>query len=196
MRWTAILFLGAALAGCATSSPRTYFYTVGSAPAAARAEKSEADALRVSLWQVSIPDLVDRPQLVLRSGGNQVEIADFHRWAEPLRFGIARALAEGLATQSEGRWVAVAGQPAGFTPQVRVSVDVQKFEAILGERVIVDMLWSVRPVSGDARVGRSTVEEPVSSRDHAGIAAAYSRALARVAQDIAPALRPMVRGGG
>jgi hypothetical protein len=69
---------------------------------------------------------------------------------------------------------------------VRIFVDVQRFEAGRGG-VTVEMLWSVRPAQGDRRDGRSVADEPAAA-DPAGIAAAYSRALARIARDLAPAV--------
>jgi uncharacterized lipoprotein YmbA len=71
---------------------------------------------------------------------------------------------------------------------VRVSLDVQKLEAVRGESVTLQTVWSVRPAKGEVRTGRSSAEERVASNDYAAIAAAYSRALARVARDIGAAI--------
>jgi uncharacterized lipoprotein YmbA len=192
------LVLAAIVAACAggTSSP-TYFYTLSptaahsdtkdtSTAAAAPAEPA-ATRVRVAVTQVSIPGTVDRPQLVVRTAPNRVEIADFHRWAEPLREGIARSLAADLAAQQPGLEVSV-GEPIGGLADARVLLDVQKFEAVLGGAVTVDALWAVRPLKGEPRSGRSLVEERATTNDYAGVAAAYSRALAHVAQDIGAAI--------
>jgi uncharacterized lipoprotein YmbA len=185
--------LAALLCGCAggTSSP-TYFYTLSPAATASatHSEPAPARPLRIAVTQVAIPGAVDRPQLVLRTAPNRVDIADFHRWAEPLREGIARALAADLAAQLGPGYDVSVGEPIGGVPDARVVLDVQKFEAVLGGAVTVDAVWAVRPVKGEARSGRSLVEERVTANDYAGVAAAYSRALARVAQDIGAAVAP------
>ncbi len=173
------------LAGCAGSSATTSYYTLSAEDRPVAAASGERRT--ISVWQVAIPEMVDRRALVVRTSPNRVEISDLHQWAEPLKFGIARALAAGLAAQLGSAAVVVAGQPLGAAPEVRVFVDVQRFEAVAGRGVSVEALWSVRPAQGERRDGRTAADEPAPA-DHAGIAAAYSRALARVARDIAGAI--------
>jgi uncharacterized protein len=182
----AVLAAAAALAGCAAGSATTSYYAL-SADAASAAGAPAAEVRTVSVWQVAIPEMVDRRALVVRTAPNRVEISDLHQWAEPLKFGIARTLAADLAARLGPGYVVVAGQPLGTVPEVRIFVDVQRFEAVAGRGVALEALWSVRPAQGGRRDGRSAAEEPAPA-DHAGIAAAYSRALARVARDIAAAL--------
>jgi uncharacterized protein len=173
----------AVLCGCAAGSAPTSYYTLSAEPAPA----AGTGARTVAVWQVAIPEIADRRQMVLRTSPNRVEISDAHQWAEPLRLGIARALAADLAAQLGPGYAAVAGQPLGAAPDVRVFVDVQRFEAVAGGKVAVEALWSVRPARGERRDGRSAAEEPAPA-DYAGIAAAYSRALARIAREIGAAV--------
>jgi uncharacterized lipoprotein YmbA len=190
-----------ALAGCFGSSQKTNFYTLSTQTGAAQAEKQAAEAaaaeaaaaagvarVQVSIAQVAIPEIVDRRQLVVRTAPNRVEIAEFHQWAEPLRLGIARVLAEDLAEQLGADFVVLLGQPIGSAPKVRIYLDVQKFEAVQGQSVTVEAIWSARPAKGEPRTGRASVEEHLSADDHAGIAAAYSRALSRVAREVGAAV--------
>jgi uncharacterized lipoprotein YmbA len=186
-----------ALAGCAGApSPKTNFYSLTVEAAPARAQGSTGaeggSVTRVLVSRVAIPGIVDRPQMVSRSvsmsASNSVEVFDFHRWAEPLQEAIPRVIAANLALElGPGHAVSASLMP-GLPPDVRVSVDVQKFEATLGTGVAVEVLWSVRPGVGEARVGRSVIDEPAPEAGHAGIAAAYSRALAAVARDLAAAV--------
>ena len=50
----------------------------------------------VVISRTNVPDLVDRPQLVLRTNGNQVMLSEQYRWAEPLRHEIPRVIANDL----------------------------------------------------------------------------------------------------
>jgi uncharacterized lipoprotein YmbA len=185
------------LAGCVGGSAKTEYYTLSPepGPAAGAAASGAANVRSVAVWQVAIPDIADRRQLVVRTSPNRVEISELHQWAEPLRLGIARALAADLAAQLGPGFAVGAGQPLGAPPELRVFVDVQKFEAVAGRGVAVEVSWSVRPQRGEARNGRSAAEEPAPA-DHAAIAAAYSRALARVAADVAGAVRNLAAAPG
>lgn len=42
---------------------------------------------------VGIPELVDRPEFVIRINPSQVRIVETARWSEPLRIQIAKVLA-------------------------------------------------------------------------------------------------------
>lgn len=182
-----------ALAGCAGGAATTRYYTLSPETPPAAGAPAGTSVRTASVWQVAIPEMVDRRALVVRTSPNRVEISDLHQWAEPLRFGIARTLAADIAARLGPGWAVVAGQPLGASPEVRVFVDVQRFEAVAGRGVAVEALWSVRPAQGERREGRSSAEEPAPA-DPAGIAQAYSRALARVARDIAGAIVPPGQG--
>jgi uncharacterized protein len=176
------------LAGCgSTPSPKTNYYSlsVEGTPVSQGSATGTAAATRVLVTRVAIPGIVERSQIVSRTASNSVEILDFHRWAEPLQDAIPRVIAGNLARELGPGHVVSASVMPGLPPDVRVSVDVQKFEATMGASVTVEALWSVRPGMGEARVGRSLAEESMAEAGPGGIAAAYSRALAAVARDIA-----------
>lgn len=180
----------AALAGCASGvSPHTSYYTLAAERALATSPTA-ATTTRVSVGRAAIPEMVDRPQIVVRSASNRVEISDFHRWGEPLRDAIPRVVAENLAQKLGPRYTVVAGGMRGAAPELRILLDVQKLEAALGGGVTLDVLWGVRS-AGSARDGRSVIDDRASGSGYADVAAAYSRALARVAQDIAAAIEAL-----
>ena len=85
--------LAALLTGCASVQP-TRFYTLS--PATVPAATPPA-VYSLSVGPVWVPAAVDRPQIVVQTGPNQVLIAEFDRWAAPLREDIPRIVAENLA---------------------------------------------------------------------------------------------------
>ena len=82
--------------------------------------------VRVSVSRVAIPGIVDRPQIIARIASNNVEIFDFHRWAEPLQEAIPRVIAGNLALQLGPRYAVAAGVVPGLPPDVRVSLDTAR----------------------------------------------------------------------
>jgi uncharacterized lipoprotein YmbA len=190
-----ILLLPAAalLAACATS-PSSHFYTLSAEAPAASAPA--AASYTVAIGTVSVPEAVDRPQLVVRTGANGVAIDEFERWASPVKSEITRVLALDL-TQSLGGAIVYAHPYIGAVqPDYSVGVDVQRFDATLGDAVVVEALWTVRPAKGEPKHGRTTVREPAQGKDYAALVAAYSRAVARLSADIAGAIRAMPSTGG
>jgi uncharacterized protein len=183
----AIALCVAALAGCA-GSPKSDFYTLS--VAAPPASPQPAAPITVLIGAVSVPELVDRPQIVVNAGGNKVDIDEFARWADSLKSQIPRVIRADLAQQLNG--ARVAASPMGGDPAAayRVQIDVQRFEAALGDAATVEVLWSVSPPGKGQRTdGRSTVREPCAGPGFDAVVAAYSQALGAVSQDIAAAIR-------
>jgi uncharacterized lipoprotein YmbA len=183
-RMGAIVVMAAA-AGCgATATSR--FYTLDST---ATADGSPPVHRAIAVGPVSIPPAVDRPQIVVQVAPNQVTVDEFNRWAAPLGDAVARAVAGDLVVLLGTSDVAVA-PVTGFVPTHRVTIDVQRFESTPGDSVLIEALWAVRPAAGgDLRSGRTLAREPVQGRTFDDVAAAHSRALAKVSADIAAAVR-------
>jgi uncharacterized lipoprotein YmbA len=85
----------------------------------------------------------------------------------------------------------VATEPlANFKPAYQVTIDVQRFESVPGKSVLVEAVWVVhKSAGGTAQSGRTIASEPVSGNGFDALAAAHSRALAKVSGDIAAAIR-------
>ena len=99
----AVLLVAPFIDGCSTS-PRAAFYTLSPA-APPESVPSTAPPIYIAVDAVTIPDLVDRPQFVVRTGATQVSIDEFARWADPLKAQIARVLAADLAQAVPGALV-------------------------------------------------------------------------------------------
>ncbi|HEY5974438.1 MAG TPA: PqiC family protein [Geobacteraceae bacterium] len=175
------------LAGC-SRSPRVTYYTLNPAASPEAATAPAIDS--VAIGAITIPDLLDRPQLVVRTAANQVDILESHRWADSLKSEIPRIIAQDLAVLLKPTRVSAYPQNAGLDATYRVMVDIQRLEMTAGEGVTLDVLWSVRRTAGGApKPGRSVVSEPAKAGDYDTLVAAQSRALAAVSRDLAQALR-------
>ena len=180
--------LAVALAGC-SRSPRVTFYTLE--PGAQVETAAAATAVpAVAVGPVTLPEVVDRPQLVVRVAANRVEILETHRWAEPLKSEIPRLIAENLGRLLGSSRVSSYLQHAGADADYRVLVDIQRFESSPGESVTIEAVWSLRRAAGGApKTGRSLVREPVGAEGYDPLVAAYGRALLAVSRDLARAIR-------
>lgn len=180
-----IVFVAAAIAGCSASAPARFYTLEPTAIPQAAPAAHEA----VMVGPVSVPAEVDQPQFVVQVAPNRVEVEDFNRWAAPLGDGIARAVAGDLAAQL-GTPDVVTAPVANFNPAYQVTIDVQRFESIRGQAALVEAVWAVRRTAGgDTHTGRTVAREAVQDDGFDALAAAHSRALARVSGDIAAAIR-------
>lgn len=179
--------LAVATAGC-SRSPRVTFYTLEPDEQAGTAA-AVTTVPAVSVGPVTLPELVDRPQFVVRVAANRVEILETHRWAEPLKSEIPRLIAENLRRLLGSSRVSSYHQHAGPDADYRVLVDFQRFESSPGEAVTVEAVWSLRRATGGtAKTGRSLVREPVDAVGYDPLVAAYDRALLAMSRDLAAAI--------
>jgi uncharacterized lipoprotein YmbA len=179
--------LGMLIAGC-VSSPESRFFTLN----ATMNHAVESSSLSVVVGPVSVPAAVDRPQIVVSTGPNQVRMDDYNRWASPLQSGISRVIADNLVSLLGTPRVSVFPQALSGHADYQAAVDVQSFGSALGEAATLDAVWTVRRIKdGKLQVGRTTVREPASERGYDALAAAHSRAVARLSQDIAVAVRAL-----
>ena len=144
---------------------------------------------------VSIPSIVDQPQIVVSTGPNQVTLEEFNRWASPLANDIARVIVEDLVAILGTPHVSLFQQSLAANADYRVAIEVQRFESAPGEAATLSAAWIVRRTKdGKAEAGRTSVREPASGTGFDALAAAHSRALARMSQDIADVIRTLDSG--
>jgi uncharacterized lipoprotein YmbA len=178
-----VLAVAGAWLGCASAPPER-FYTLSAAVTAPAADRPGRS---VVVGPAALPDVVDRPQLVMSTGANRVSILEQQRWAEPLRVGIPRVVAENLGQLLASSRVSTR-EEAIATPDCRVSLDVRRFDASPGGRVSVEALWTVACGAAPRRTGTSRAEQPISGKEYEAVVAAYGRALTSVSRDIAGAI--------
>lgn len=192
---TVIVFLGICLftwSGCA-SSRQASFYTLS--PLHATGEQSgrvqTGREIVVAVGPVTVPDYLDRPQIVTRTGPTGVHLDEFERWAGSLEQDISRVLAENLSVLLSPdnvtvvRWLReTAAFPAGY----RVVIDVTRFDGDPGKSVLLAARWSVRGEEPGKIVsaGESNITEPVEGQEYGALVEAMSSALATLAREIAP----------
>jgi uncharacterized protein len=182
--FTVVLILAVVAAGCSSAPSR--FYTLNST---ATGDGTATSNVAVIVGPVSIPGEVDRPQFTVQVAPNRVAVDEFNRWAAPLGENIARVVAGDLSVLLGTPRVA-AMPAANFAADYRVTINIQRFETVPGKSVLIDAVWVVRPPSGGtAQSGRTVASEPVSDESYDALAAAHSRALAKVSSDIAAAIR-------
>jgi uncharacterized lipoprotein YmbA len=179
-------------AGCST--PASRFYTLSRAPASAATPAAPASNMTVVVGPVSIPAIVDLPQIVISTGANSVSLDEFNRWASPLQSNISRVVAENLVTLLGTPRVSQFQQSLNLDADYRVAIEVQSFESAPGDAATLNAVWVVRRLKdGKSQTGRTTVREPTGTAGFDALAAAHSRALARMSQEIADVIRGLDR---
>jgi uncharacterized lipoprotein YmbA len=194
-----VLLIAVLLAGCGGSAPPVEFYTLNSL-SGMKQQVNPANAdqnIAIGVGPVEIPKILDRPQIVTRTGPNKVKMDEFHRWAGPLEAGFAQVLAENISLLLATNQVAVYPWEVDFKPHYRIALDIRHFEGQLGENVVLDVVWRVsgRDSQKIQAVKTSVIKEPLSAADYETLVAAKSQAIAQLSREIAQEIRKLQSRG-
>jgi uncharacterized lipoprotein YmbA len=181
--------------GKVTTKP-TRFYVLE--PISSSAEEKQLGTaehtLVVGVGPVILPSYLNRPQIVTRSGHNELQLAEFHRWAEPLERNFTRVLAENLSIILPTDRVASFPWKGFRAVDYQTKVEVTRFEGRLDSDVELVARWFV--LEGDKRkvvvTKTSSFSEPTGGGDYAALVSSQSRLLEALSQEIAATIKEML----
>ncbi|HET9120523.1 MAG TPA: PqiC family protein [Solirubrobacterales bacterium] len=179
-----------ALTGCLGSSRPARFYTLE--PAQVRESPgSNATDVTLAVGPVELPDYVDRPQIVTRTGANELVIAEFDRWGGSLDNQVTSSLVAALRDRLASRQIAVAPWRSAIIPggnPYRVAVSVSRFDGIPGQSVVLQARWElIAQKDGKAEslgVKEASVTERIDGPGYDALVAAMQRALVSLGQQM------------
>jgi uncharacterized lipoprotein YmbA len=158
-----------------------HFYTLESATRSADSV-AQKNKLNIIIGPLSLPEIVDRPQMVVHTNANQVTILEGQRWAESLRSAVPRVISDDLQQQLPDASVSVNGASTAVvaTANYRIAIDIIRFDAYLGAEVELEARWRIVDRSGNVVSDRGDIREPTSGNGYDQLAAAHARALQRL----------------
>ena len=183
--------MSVALAGCLGSSRPSRFYTL--APLQPRdAPPSPARDATLAIGPVEIPDSIDRPQIVTRTGTNEIVVAEFDRWGSSLDREITGSLVSTLADRLGSQHVAVAPWRSailsGAGANYRAAISISRFDGS-GQSVVLQGRWELIAESGEKEaslgVREISVTEKIVGDGYDALVAAMQRALVRFGREMA-----------
>lgn len=187
-----VCFLPAVLGGCFGRSPSPRFYTLTPPESGGTPEPAGLETA-VAIGPVTIPDYLDRKEIVTRSGRNEIALAEFDRWGGPLEGEISRVLVAALAARLSPARIAVFPWRSVYLANARtvyrIPVTVARFDGTPGEKVVLTAVWGVF-VRGEKRetglhAKESTVTEAVGDKSYGALVAAMERAVERIGKEMA-----------
>ena len=188
----AALLLSLLLSACG-STPRSDYYMLS-----AEAQDTVSDTPpgpSIGLGPVVIPEYLRGREIVTNTGPNKLDVRQYQRWGEPLDSGITRVALFNLAVLLDTQAVSVYPWRRDAPPDYAVRLLVTSLTVENGKAMLICEWTLSRPASGDELQRRiSRLSEPADAKSAASIAAAYSRLLLALSEDIAAAIKGH-RGG-
>jgi hypothetical protein len=187
-----VICLGSLLSGCFGTSKPTRFYTL-SFPENHQTETliSFKDVLVVG--PLTLPEYLDRRQIVSRSGKNRVVLAEFDQWSSSLDDELTGLLVANISENLIFQHIAVMSGKFSVIPNTgkmyRIPVKIVHFHGSRGGSVVLNAFWgAVENQNGHDKylfTQESTITETVTGNSYEALVAAMGRAAGKLAMEIA-----------
>lgn len=178
--------------GTGACSTATRFYTLSrvDGETSAAGLRASAPAAVIGVGPVSLPDYVDRPQIVVRTGPYTLAQATFDQWGGDLDDMVPRLLIEDLAARLPTDHLVPFPQVSDVPFDYRVSITISQFDVSSAGEAVVAAGWQVHGKSGTGTVlvRDSVARAQADSAAYSDRVAALSRAVAALTDEIAAAL--------
>jgi uncharacterized protein len=181
------IFLAAA---ACSSSPEVRYYTLSPHPGSNPAVSTPR--ARYAIDSVAIPDLLDRPQIVIHDNANLVDVLDYDRWASPLSDQIRRVLAADLAARVGADAIVDPGLPATSSAR-RITLSIRTFDPGRDYDSVIEASWTISgtgasPIPADTPIHRARHVARSTAPKVPAIVATMSDLLSAIADDLAQTL--------
>jgi uncharacterized lipoprotein YmbA len=195
MRAKTLSMLALVLVG-ACSTPQDHFYTLIADLPSAQPVAGSSTGLSVRIAAITLPEAVDRAELVVRKGPNSVAVHDARRWAESLKSAIPRVLANDLSPLLDGAAVSTADDNVGQHPKYQVKLDITRFDTTLGGTEAIDVAWVIHRDGGKADItGKAALRVTAHGAEFDDAVAAHTQALGRLSEEIASQIKGLEKSG-
>ena len=147
----------------------------------------------IGVGPVRLPQYLDRPQIVRRSGQNQLELAEFAQWAEPIRVNFSRVLAENLGILLDTKKISLFPWLKTTKIDYQIILEITRFDGGQGNNALLRASWSIFGKDSKERLvhNYSSYSEPVEANDTEALVAAQGQTVKHLSRDIAQALQAL-----
>ena len=147
----------------------------------------------IGLGPVTLPDYLDRPQIVSRASDSRLALSNEHRWAEPLTASFSRALLAGLENALPTQHIVLHPWRSTLEIARQVQIEVTRFERDAHGAFRLSARWSVSTTDNrtDTGIRQLDIEIPVAAKgdDYDALLAAANSAVAALATTLATQLQ-------
>jgi len=174
------------LAACG-SSPNTEFYVLNADQGSVMQSANLSTGPAVGVWQVKLPDLLDRSEIVTRDNPFKITMADFSWWAGNLSENMTLLIVAQLSQHLQSNRVVTSPWPSYRKNDYQVITRIERFDGELGGEVVLRGLWSLLDGDGTKELSRQVFEFKTNTADltYQEMAEAMSRLTVQLAQQLA-----------
>ncbi len=175
------------LSGCSGTSKKADFYQLEESSNAylTGVEKGRI----IGVGPISLPEYINRPQIVTRSSQYQYNVSEFNRWIEPIHDSIQRLMVVSFSNNlNSNRVYWLPRNDRQYPLDLRIAIDIGRFDGQLGKEVVLESRWSLFDKNDIPILTRvSIIKEVVNGSSYNALVNAMNSALQKLGKEISQA---------
>ncbi|WP_426414635.1 PqiC family protein [Aestuariirhabdus sp. LZHN29] len=187
MRVLVVFLVSILLGGCLSTPTSSSHYLLRSD--AQLSDSAMATGTGVILVSVDVATYIDQDGLVLESEEGEIQTADYHLWAEPLRHSLMQFMANEVSASS-GKPVGNGLQAASVGTQ-RLLIEIDQLHGTKNGDAVLVAYWQLTQGSGEDKQRSNyswSGSRPLSEDGYAALVAAEKQLLIDLAREIGATL--------
>ncbi|MBG7609016.1 MAG: membrane integrity-associated transporter subunit PqiC [Verrucomicrobia bacterium] len=184
IRYFLALIFAVFVTGCGNPYPE--FYTLS-----AEGPSPAGGGIGIGVGPIILAEYVDRQNLVIQTGPNKMEVAEFDLWSGDLDNSIARVLSINIGRRLGTGNVRTYPWQRDSEIDYQIAMDVREFIARDDGYAHIEASWRIYALPGRNLAASKTfiAKEPIETEDFEAVVAAQSRLLGKLSEEIASAIR-------
>lgn len=187
--WLSVTLLSACIGGVSTP---TQFYSLNSQYLFNSNTTNNFDQdVSVGVESITLPDSINRPQIVTRENVHQIKIAEYHHWAGDLKDNMQKLLTSGLMKGLQSNRIWQYPWPRNVNPKYQIRIDILNFEGAFGEGVVLNGTWSIvnSNNSTTVEVNSFSFSKPISNSTYLALVESMGQTVELLAEQIVKVIR-------
>jgi uncharacterized lipoprotein YmbA len=195
-----LLALALLLNGClggGSQTPATRFYVLNSLYSAENINQQKPvvvlEDATVGVGPVQLSQVLDRPQIILRTSQNEIQVADLDRWAAPLDENITNVLVDNFSALLSTGSILKFPWKAAIPVDYQIVLEITRFDGMPGGNVDLRARWGILGENGKKVLTKkkTVLTEPIGGDSITEMVSAQSRLVAKLSHEIAEEIKKL-----
>lgn len=190
----ALLALALLISGCLggpSPTPATRFYVLNSFHSQENPNPPEPvtvlENASIGVGPIKLSQVLDRPQIILRTSHNEIRVADLDRWAAPLTEIITNVLVDNFSALLSTGSILKFPWKTTIPIDYQIVLEITRFDGMPGGNVDLRARWGILSDNGRRVLAnqKTVINEPIGGDTVAEMVSGLSRLIGKLSYEIA-----------
>jgi len=194
----ALIAFALVISGCLggpSQTPATRFYVLNSFHSAENPNPPEPvmdlgdEGSSIGVGPIKLSQVLDRPQIILRTSQNEIRVADLDRWAAPLNENITNVLVDNFSTLLSTGSILKFPWKTTLPIDYQIILEITRFDGMPGGNVDLRARWGILSNKKVLANSKTVLTEPIGGDTIAEMVSAQSRLVAKLSFGLAAEIK-------